>query len=273
MKRNYVNKKFNTIKNILKVYSFIWDNKIIWWFSASSRVKARFSRTVLGGFWQGISNISFIIALAIVYGAVFKVSNFIEYLIYLGLGFVTWIYVSNSFIDAPELFQRNSSQIHNTNTDYIIYAMEDWAFQYQNFIQSLILVLGVLSFIKFKVLINFLTFGIVPLINIILFSFWFPLLISLAGIRYKDFYQLIPIFNQLIFLLSPFLYEEKDLGSLNWISDLNPFYQIIAQFRDSIIIGKFDFKISISIFIINFLGISFSIYLLDKFKKRIPFLI
>ena len=45
-------------------------------------MRARFSRTIIGGFWQGITNISFIVALGIVYGAVFKVSNFADYIIY-----------------------------------------------------------------------------------------------------------------------------------------------------------------------------------------------
>ena len=47
-----------------------------WWFTATARTRARFSRTVLGSFWLGIANLLCSLLLGGVYGAVFKVDNF-----------------------------------------------------------------------------------------------------------------------------------------------------------------------------------------------------
>ena len=52
------------------------------------RTRARFARTFLGSFWLGLSNLLSIAALALVYGAVFKVQDFSTYVVYLGIGLV-----------------------------------------------------------------------------------------------------------------------------------------------------------------------------------------
>ena len=52
-----------------------------WWFTATARTRARFSRTVIGSLWLGIANLLFSLVLGGVYGVVFKVPNVIEYFI------------------------------------------------------------------------------------------------------------------------------------------------------------------------------------------------
>ena len=257
---------------IFNNFKYIWDTKKTWWYIASCRTKERFSRTVLGGFWLGISNSAFIIALSLVYGIVFKVTDIREFFVYLGLGITGWNYIATTSLAAPALFIKNQQQINNTNNKHIYYVMEEWAFQFQTFLQSLLLILVFLSFFKFDILFRALSFGIFPLFNLILFSFWFPFLISIIGIRYRDFYQLIPIATQFIFLISPFIYRKEDLGPLTWVADYNPFYVIVASFRDSIINNN-SYPINfLVILLFNLLGIILTTFLLEKLKKILPFL-
>ena len=42
------------------------------------------------------------------------------------------------------------------------------------------------------------------------------MIVCLLGARYRDFYQLVPIVLQLVFLLSPILYRKDNLGSMAW---------------------------------------------------------
>ena len=86
-----------------------------WWFTATSRTKARFARTILGSFWLGLSNLLTIAALGVVYGTVFSVPNFKEYFIYLGIGLVIWNSISFSIISSPQLFTHNAINIKNLN--------------------------------------------------------------------------------------------------------------------------------------------------------------
>ena len=80
---------------------FSIQTRQLWWFTATSRTRARFARTSLGSFWLGFSNLLSIATLGVVYGTVFAVSDFNSYLIYLGIGLVVWNSISSGGCCGP----------------------------------------------------------------------------------------------------------------------------------------------------------------------------
>lgn len=158
---------------------------------------------------MGLSNLLSIAALSLVYGAVFKVDNFSSYVVYLGIGLVTWGLIASSITSAGTLFEANSKNILNNNTHPVFYTLEEWAFQLQTFAQSFVLVVLVLALIKPVLVLHLFGPALLPLVNLLLFVYWLPLLICLLGANYRDFYQLIPIGMQLVFLVSPILYQKR----------------------------------------------------------------
>jgi lipopolysaccharide transport system permease protein len=252
---------------------FAWHSRRVWWFTASARTKARYVRTKLGNLWLGFTNLLSIAILATVYGTVFKVSNFQVYAVYLGVGLVLWNSLSGAIGSAPRLFEQNRDSINNINLPPLFYALEEWAFQMQTFFQSFLMVLLGLSFFQPSLMINVFAYGLFGIINLSLFMFWLPLIICLAGARFKDFYQLVPIILQLVFLLSPILYEKSNLGSMQWIATLNPLYRAFSPLRDSIIHGHHAMQANIIQALINVVGLWLSLLLLKKERKQLPFLV
>ena len=250
-----------------------WTMRRVWWFTATARTKARFVRTFFGSFWLGLSNLFSIAALATVYGTVFKVQDFNTYVVYLGLGLVVWNTLGGAIGSAPNLFEHNRNHVHNTNLNPIFFTLEEWAFQVQTFIQSFVLVLVALSFFQHDLFLNLLCFSWIPLLNLSLFLFWFPVLICLLGARYRDLYQLVPIVLQLVFLLSPILYEKKNLASLAWTASINPVYQVLSQVRDTLINGTVNMPLNALIFLMNCLGIWIATYWINRERYNLPFLI
>ena len=70
---------------ILKLIKYVIKTRRTYWFTATSKTKARYARTTLGSFWLGISTLLTVICLGSVYGRVFNVTNFRDYFMYLGL--------------------------------------------------------------------------------------------------------------------------------------------------------------------------------------------
>ena len=70
---------------LLDNFKFAYKTRKAWWYTATSRSRARFARTTLGSFWLGFSNLLSIGTLGIVYGTVFSVADFRSYFIYLGI--------------------------------------------------------------------------------------------------------------------------------------------------------------------------------------------
>ncbi len=261
------------VKMLLDNFKFAFKTRKAWWFTSSSRSRARFARTTLGSFWLGFSNLLSIGTLGIVYGTVFSVADFKSYFIYLGFGLVVWNTISSSISNSPNLFAHNSSNIKNMNIKPIFYTLEEWSFQLQTFIQSFVLVFFVFLFLKFSLISNLLFYSWLPLLNLFIFIYWFPLIVCLISVRFTDIAQLVPIVLQLVFLISPILYRKESLGSLGWITNLNFIYQILDPLRVSIIDGVVNYQSSFLILFINMLGLFSTIRLLDYESKKLPFLL
>ena len=259
--------------SILSTFREAWRVRRAWWFTATSRTRARFARTLLGSFWLGLSNLLSIAVLALVYGAVFKVQDFNSYVVYLGIGLVVWNSISSAVSGAPNLFEQNRDHLQNINLHPVFYTLEEWAFQSQTFAQSFLLVVLALSWFQHSLLINLLIFGWLPIINLLLFMYWFPLFVCLLGVRFRDLYQLVPILLQLVFLLSPILYEKKSLGVMAWTANLNPFYRILSPVRHSLISGEVQLGVGLLLLLVNFIGLLYSVNLLNKDRRNIPFLV
>ena len=131
----------------------------------------------------------------------------------------------------------------------------------------------VLSFFQPSLLPHFLTVALLPLINLLLFIYWFPLLLCLLGARYEDFFQLVPIVMQLMFLLTPILYQKETLGSLAWTADLNPLYMVLSNFRHALIQGDLKLDQALPILLLNIFGVFLSVSLLERQRRELPFLV
>ena len=250
-----------------------WRMRRAWWFTATARTRARFARTFLGSFWLGLSNLLSIAALALVYGTVFKVQDFSTYVVYLGIGLVVWNGISAAIGSAPNLFEHNQAHVHNTNLNPIFYVLEEWAFQVQTFLQSFALVVLALSWFQHNLLLNLLAYAWLPLLNLFLFLFWAPMIVCLLGARYRDFYQLVPIVLQLVFLLSPILYRKDNLGAMAWTANLNPLYRVLSPVRHSLMAGEVQWSVGLLMLAINAVGLWLALRWLNSERPHIPFLI
>ena len=258
---------------VTETLRFAWSSRRAWWFTATARTRARYARTALGSLWLGLSNLLSIAALSIVYGTVFRVPNFNSYVVYLGTGLVVWNSMATAIGAAPSLFDHNSSHLRNTNLPPIFYTLEEWAFQVQTFFQSLALVLLALSFFQPTLLWHLLSAGLLPLLNVLLFIYWLPLVLCLAGVRYHDLFQLVPIVLQLLFLVSPILYERKTLGHLSWTADVNPLYRVLSPLRHSLLHGELKWEQGIFLFLFNLIGVWLGVWLLERQRRILPFLV
>ena len=147
---------------LLNNFKFAFKTRRAWWYTATSRSRARFVKTTLGSFWLGFSNLLSIGALGVVYGTVFSVEDFRSYFIYLGFGLVIWNTICSSISNSPNLFAHNSSNIKNMNIKPIFYTLEEWSFQLQTFTQSFVLVFSIFLFFKISLITNLLLYSWLP---------------------------------------------------------------------------------------------------------------
>ena len=258
------------INSIHSVLRYFLKTRKTWWFTAIAKTRARYARTALGSFWLGISTLMTVLCLGFVYGTVFKVSNFLEYFIYLGFGLVIWTPICEAINQAPLIFIANSNSLKNSTIKPIFFVCQEWAFQVQSFLQAFIMVFIVFLIFSPGLVFN-LFFAPLHFLNLFLFVFWLQLLISLLGTKFTDLFQLLPIVTNLLFLLSPILYAKKNLGSVGFIADFNPIYQVLRLLRNSIIYGQPYLQLGVVVLIGNLLMLFLSITVYTKMEKKIIF--
>ena len=122
-------------------------------------------------------------------------------------------------------------------------------------------------------MIPYLFVGWLPILNLLLFLYWFPVLICLLGTRFRDLYQLVPVALQLIFLLSPILYEKKNLGAMQWTANLNPLYRLLSPVRHTLMTGEVIWSQNALILLVNAVGVWLAIRLINRERPNLPFLI
>ena len=76
---------------------------------------------------------------------------------------------------------------------------------------------------------------------------------------------------QLVFLLSPILYEKKNLGAMAWTANLNPLYRVLSPVRHTLMTGELQWLVGFAVLLVNVLGLWISIRLLNRDRRNIPF--
>ena len=259
--------------SVLELFRYAVATRRAWWFTATARTRARFARTIFCSFWLGLSNLLSIAVLALVYGTVFRVADFRGYVLYLGFGLVLWNSLSSAIAAAPNLLEHQAPLLKNTSLNPIFYTLEEWAFQLQTFGQSFLLVILTLGFMQPVVWLNLFTAGLLPLLNFLLALYWIPLIICLFGARYRDLYQLVPIVLQLLFLLSPILYQARNLGRFAWTADVNLLYQLLAPLRDALLHGHGHPGRGAVMLCVNSVGTWIALWLLNRNRAALPFFV
>jgi len=243
----------------------------LWIFMANAKTRARFSRSVLGSVWLGLSNVLSVSVLSVIYGYVFKVPNTVSYLVYLAIGYSLWQILSGVISSAPTIFESNRHLLHNTNAPLVVFLLEEWFYNLQSALQSLLPVIFITAICKPLIFAHLLNF-IPCIINFLVFILWLPCLLSVIGTRFQDFYQLLPIVLQLSFLSSPILYFADSLPqNFRPLVNLNIFYLFLSQARDSLINGTTNWTLFLILLLLNATGIFVSCYCLQVYSNKIKF--
>ena len=108
--------------------------------------------------------------MSVVYGTVFKVENFNDYVVYLGLGMVLWSSISTSIGSAPNLLIQNEIKIKNTNINILFIHLKSGLFNFITLSVFFIVFFALIFFDK-SIFINFFI-SILPILNFLIFMFW-----------------------------------------------------------------------------------------------------
>ena len=251
-----------------------------WMFTGYTRLRSRFIRTKLGTFWVLLANIICITIFSLVYTKVFPTTEPAKYVVYMGIGFSLWTVIATIFNSSTEILIFHKTDLLNSNKSTFFYLLEEYYYQFVNFIIGIFPILVFLFIKNLLVSENIFNF-IYPLklfvasLNFVFAMLFFITLMALIGIFFRDFKQILPSILQISFLTSPIMFPAEVLGKIANLVYLNPLYTPIAILRDTLIDPIFYNNKNIFFYLfplfINFSILYIILYLYWKLRNKIIF--
>jgi ABC-type polysaccharide/polyol phosphate export permease len=201
-------------------------------FLATTEVKLRYRRSILGPLWITLTTAMFILFISSLYSGLMA-TQFTHYLINLSLGWIIWHFISDSVLLGARTFQKGAGILKNTNIDKFTLVLKTVLANLIVFTHNLVIPLLVFVVVGFPF--SHATWLVIPAFALITLSaLWSAMLFGLLCARYRDIYQLLQASMRVLFFLTPILWTPSLLPAKSpkrLFVDFNPFAHYLAIWR------------------------------------------
>jgi lipopolysaccharide transport system permease protein len=171
-----------------------------------SKLRERYARSVFGQVWLVMANAIFILVLGIIWSLIWKMP-LDEYLPYVGVGHVVYLYIATTLNEATGIFVSDSRYYLNEKNSFFLSVSAHLYRSALIFIHNIPLMIFLVVWsdsASFSPDYLFMLFG--SLILFIFLFFWIYVL-AVISTRYRDLIQLFGLIFQLAFLISPVMWN------------------------------------------------------------------
>jgi lipopolysaccharide transport system permease protein len=205
----------------------------LWWALALQDLRQRYRRSVLGPFWITLSMAVLVFAIGPLYSLLFKVPA-AEFIPHFALGLWLWNLLSTLLSEGCQAFIQSDALIRSTPLPYAVHAMRVLMRNLLVFAHNAIAIVALL-----------LVFGIAPSIGwfwllpglLLIAAAALPaiLLLAMACARFRDLPQIVASVLQVLFFVTPVIWQPQLLGERQYLADGNPLHWFIELLRAPIL--------------------------------------
>jgi ABC-type polysaccharide/polyol phosphate export permease len=234
-----------------------------------AEVRRRYRRTLIGPFWTSLSLSVFVLALGIVWSALWQ-QPLATFLPFLCAGLIVWTFVSTTIIESCSLFVSNESLIKQIRVHY---SMLVSAVVWRNLIVFLHnLIVFVIVAIIFLPPINLNTLLVLPgLVLLALNLMWIAMLTGLFTTRFRDIQQLVTTLLQIALFVTPIFWTPDQLANHAVMVQMNVLFHLVDVVRAPLL-GTAPAALSyVAVSLLAVVGwlVTFDLY--SRFRRRVPY--
>jgi ABC-type polysaccharide/polyol phosphate export permease len=201
----------------------------LWPMLAWLEIRHRYRRSLLGPLWLTISTALFIAGMGSLYGVLLDQSRS-QYIHYLAVGMVVWIFIAGMINDGCQSFIAAEGFIKQTRLPLTVYALR---VVWRNFLvlaHNFIIIVLVSAYFMPPWNWGLLTAPAGVLLSA-LNGLALSLLLGLLSARFRDVPQIVASLVQLLFFVTPIFWRPQMLTSHQWVVDWNPVFHFIELVR------------------------------------------
>lgn len=208
----------------------------LWSHLAARDLRVRYSQTQLGPWWSAVAQGALICGIAVAVALIAQ-DPVRDYLPRIAVSLLVWTFVSNVFLESIELFTVERGLLLNTRIGELSLVIRVvW--------RQVLLSLYNLPVVVICMLVG----GITPSPRLLLLPLALlvtgtglvlpSLVIACLTLVRRDFAQMIPSIVQLLFFVSPVMWQTPSTGRLSLLSDINPIAWTLEAIRGLVLLDS-----------------------------------
>ena len=228
------------MEGIRKYWKRIYDARYFWYHLAKMDLKNKFRRSKLGILWVCVNPLCLTFIMTFVFGTVFH-EDVWTYAPYILSGLLFWNIVTDALVAGWSSISGNEPYIRQYNHPVVIYPLEKAIASIISFVISTIS-LAIIELLT-KPSNIFIGYTSLPITLVIFFSLsWSGTIISsYIGTRYRDYPQLVSLFLQAVWYVSPVFLQERIFLTNQYLYQLyimNPITHLLRLIREPFLNGR-----------------------------------
>lgn len=244
----------------------------IWLMLAYQDIKLRYRRSVLGPFWITLSMAITVYSMGFLYSHLFHI-ELKEYYPFIVSSMLAWSLISSILIEMTDGFIASESIIKQIKLPYSLYIHRIAMRNLIIFFHNMVVIIPIYLIFHNSVHVNLNTLSLIPgLMLLYVNAIIYGIILALLCARYRDMGQIIKSLIQVIFFLTPVMWDINILPEAKrFFIKLNPFYSFIELIRAPLLGKTFTlFNVS-SVLAVTLIGLLICIYMFAPYRSRIVY--
>jgi lipopolysaccharide transport system permease protein len=204
-----------------------------WVYCGWQDIRLRYRRSILGPWWLTASTAVTIGVLGGLWSQIFQL-DIKEYLPYYAIGHVVWIWFSSQINDACAGFTQFEHIIKHTRLPYPTYLLRLFIRNTLVLAHNAVVVLAVVFLcgtgLHAASWLSLVGLGLVAVVCVLL-----SIVIAISCARYRDLPPIVASLLQVLFFLTPILWQPGALRSFAWVAEMNPLFHWIELIRQPLL--------------------------------------
>ena len=241
----------------------------VWLMLGWHDIDQRYRRTTLGPLWFTLTTFIMVASLGFVFSKVLG-NDMSTYVPFLAAGLTSWALISQIAIEAPTAFVTAESIINATNLPFTVHVLRLLVRQLVIYFHNLLAL--VLLGIWYEWDVGYTTLLVIPgLLLVLLNGLWIALFMATLGTRFRDLGPIVANALQVVFFVTPTVWQPGAIGCHRYIVDWNPVYHLISVIR-SPLLGEVPSALSYGVVLSMLLvGSLVSLYFFRRFRWRVTY--
>ncbi|MBI4767545.1 MAG: ABC transporter permease [Deltaproteobacteria bacterium] len=241
----------------------------IWSALSWNIIKMQYRRTLIGPLWVTLQHTIFVIALGYMFATIQK-ENFSLFFVYFATGYTFWLLIASFVTEAGNTFMGinglpNMTRAALSNHIYLQFTSQMLLFAHR------VIPLIVIFFVFNRSLSINLPLFLCGFCLLLVFGFWISTLLGCLSLRFQDLMPAVTSLMQIMFFVTPVMYQKSMIPGGEHLSNFNPFYHILVVVRGNLVQENVTLYNWLALVLINIIGIAVTLWVLRRSRPKLAY--